>query len=67
MAAAERRVADETRRRDELLAELAAAAADYAAVTTVSEQLAKVQAALEVAEESWLVLAAEADELGLDV
>lgn len=55
-----------TDRRDAVAAELAAAT-DHRELTRLSDELAAAQRVLDAAEERWLELAAEAEELGLDL
>ncbi len=62
----ERDVHAATDRRDAVAAELAAAT-DHRELTRLSDELAAAQRVLDAAEERWLELAAEAEELGLDL
>src|SRR5207237_10440426 len=65
VAQAEREVGDRERRRDELAAELSAAAgADPQRLADLGRRLADAQSELDAAEERWLVLAAEAEDAG---
>ncbi len=63
---AERDVAAAVTSRDGLIAKLSTET-DHVQLTALGEQLAKVQAKLEAAEESWLALADEAAAQGLEV
>ncbi len=58
---AEREVAQLDRRRDDLGTEMTKAGADHVELARLGSTLAEVQAELEVAEERWLALAAEAE------
>ncbi|MFN8021625.1 MAG: ABC-F family ATP-binding cassette domain-containing protein [Acidimicrobiales bacterium] len=62
----EREVHTATERRDAVAAELALAT-DHRELTRLSEVLADAQHVLDAAEERWLELAAEAEDLGLDL
>jgi len=53
-------------RRDALLAEMQSVG-DHRAMAEVGERLAAAQAAVDAAEASWLALATEAEEQGLDL
>ncbi len=61
---AERKLATATAARDTLLAEMGSTNAHWE-LSALGEQLAAAQAAVTAAEESWLALAAEAEDLGL--
>ena len=63
---AERDMAQATVRRDGAAAALSAAA-DHRELAHLGEQLALAQADVDAAEEQWLVLAAEAESIGLDL
>ena len=67
LRAAARALAGEQARHDELSAELAAAGSDHERLAVVAAELAKVAEELATVEESWLELAAEAEEMGLDL
>jgi ATP-binding cassette subfamily F protein uup len=66
LRAAARAMAGEQVRHDELTAELAAAGSDHERLAVVAAELAKVAEELAAVEESWLELAAEAEEMGID-
>ncbi|MFZ9483152.1 MAG: ABC-F family ATP-binding cassette domain-containing protein [Ilumatobacteraceae bacterium] len=63
---AERDLEAATVRRDTLLAEMQSVS-DHRAMAEVGERLAAAQAAVDAAEASWLALATEAEEQGLDL
>jgi ATP-binding cassette subfamily F protein uup len=63
---AERDLEAATVRRDALLAEMQSVS-DHRAMAEVGERLAAAQAAVDAAEASWLALATEAEEQGLDI
>ncbi|MEN9822588.1 MAG: hypothetical protein RLZ04_1014 [Actinomycetota bacterium] len=63
---AERDLEAATVRRDALLAEMQSLS-DHRAMAEVGERLAAAQAAVDAAEASWLALATEAEEQGLDI
>ncbi len=67
LGAAEREVASAIASRDAIAVELTAAARDHARLTQLSAALATAQHAVDIAEERWLSLAAEAEVLGLEV
>jgi ATP-binding cassette subfamily F protein uup len=67
LRAAARALAGEQARHDELSAELADAGADHERLAVVAAELAKVAEELASVEESWLELAAEAEEMGIDL
>ncbi|MCU1391378.1 MAG: putative transporter ATP-binding protein [Ilumatobacteraceae bacterium] len=67
LGAAERDLATATVAADEIAAALAAVGNDHAELTRLSDRLATAHAAVGEAEERWLALAADAEELGLDV
>jgi predicted nucleic acid-binding Zn-ribbon protein len=63
---AERDLAAATERRESVSAELANAV-DHREMGAIGERLAKAQAAVDAAEETWLALADEAEALGLEL
>lgn len=63
---AERDLAAATERRESVSAELANAV-DHREMGAIGERLAKAQAAIDAAEETWLALADEAEALGLEL
>jgi len=67
LGAAERDLAARIEVRDRVAHELGCAATDHFEAARLSADLADAQAAVDAAEEAWLVLAAEAESIGLDV
>ncbi|MCU1399008.1 MAG: putative transporter ATP-binding protein [Acidimicrobiales bacterium] len=67
LGAAERDLAAATAAADEIAAALGAVGNDHAELTRLSDRLATAHAAVGEAEERWLALAADAEDLGLDV
>jgi hypothetical protein len=67
LAQAERELAAATAARDAAAASLAGCGGDHGRLTELSHDLAEAQAAVDLAEEAWLALAAAAEDLGLDV
>ena len=67
LSAAERELATATETSARLSAELAAAGSDHGELVRLSDELAHAHAAVEAAEETWLALAHDAEQLGLDV
>ena len=67
VAQAEKSLAQANEKQSKLLAELALAKGDHAALAKVSEELAAAQAVVATAEENWIALAAEAEAQGLNL
>ena len=67
LTAAERDLATATATSERLDAQLAAAGSDHSELVRLSDELATAHAAVEKAEETWLTLAHEAEQLGLEV
>jgi len=67
IAQAEKSLAQANEKQSKLLAELALAKGDHAALAKVSEELAAAQAVVATAEENWIALAAEAEAQGLNL
>ena len=67
VAQAEKSLAQANEKQSKLLAELALAKGDHAALAKVSEELAAAQAVVATAEENWIALAAEAEAKGLNL
>ena len=67
VAQAEKSLAQANEKQSKLLAELALAKGDHAALAKVSEELAAAQAVVATAEETWIALAAEAEAQGLNL
>ena len=67
VAQAEKSLAQANEKQSKLLAELALAKGDHAALAKVSEELASAQAVVSTAEENWIALAAEAEAQGLNL
>jgi ATP-binding cassette subfamily F protein uup len=67
VAQAEKSLAQANEKQSKLLAELALAKGDHAALAKVSEELAVAQAVVATAEENWIALAAEAEAQGLNL
>ena len=62
---AEKTLAKATETQDAIMQKLADAGSDHQLLATLSAELAVAQSKVSVAEENWLVLAAEAEEIGL--
>jgi ATP-binding cassette subfamily F protein uup len=67
VAQAEKSLAQANEKQSKLLAELALAKGDHAALAKVGEELAAAQAVVATAEENWIALAAEAEAQGLNL
>ena len=67
MGEAERAMAKATATIEKLTADIAAAGSDHERLTALSNDMAQAQSALDAAEATWLEIAAEAEEAGLDL